>query len=70
MHAEVGPWIKVLPFTPFDQTDITTVNPIHSKCVCGSSNRRDSDRGRVQGRPHQLGRLHLLVRPHLPGVAQ
>jgi hypothetical protein len=48
---------------PLVQTHITIVNPIHSKCVCGSSNRLDSNRGRVQGRPH------LLVRTHLPGVA-
>jgi hypothetical protein len=49
---------------PLDQTDITTANPIHSKCVCENGNHRDSDRGRVQGQPH------LLVRPHLPGVAR
>jgi hypothetical protein len=66
---------------PLDQTDITTANPIHSKCVCGSGNRLDSNRGGVQVRPHQQGRPyvlvrphqqgqpHLLVRPHLPGVA-
>jgi hypothetical protein len=67
---------------PLDQTDTTTVNPLHPKCACGSGNRRDSDRGRVLGRPHQQGRPHLLIRPHqqgrphllirphLPGVAR
>jgi hypothetical protein len=49
---------------PLDQTDITTINPIHSRCVCGSGNHRVSNLGRVQGRPH------LLVRSHLPGVAR
>jgi hypothetical protein len=52
---------------PLDQTDITTVNPTHTNCVCGWGNRRDSDRGRVQGQPHQLGRPHLLIRPHQQG---
>jgi hypothetical protein len=49
---------------PLDQTDITTTNPIHSKCVCGSGNHRDSDRGRVLVQSHQQGG------PHLPGVAR
>jgi hypothetical protein len=49
---------------PSNQTDITTVNPLHPKCVCGSGKRWDSNRGRVQGRPH------LLVRTHLLGVAR
>jgi hypothetical protein len=61
---------------PLDQTDLSTTNPIHSKCVCGSDHRLDSNCGGVQGRPHLLVRPHqqagphLLVRPHLPGVAR
>jgi hypothetical protein len=40
-----------------DQTDITTVNPIHSKYVCGSGDRLDSNHGEVQGgRTSTVGR--------------
>jgi hypothetical protein len=58
---------------PLDQTDVTLVNLAHTKCVCGSGNRRDTDRSRVQGlpvRPHLLIRPHQQGRPHLPGVAR
>jgi hypothetical protein len=55
---------------PLDQTDITMVNPLHAKCVSGSRDWRDADRGRVQGWPHHQGRPHLLVRPHLPNVVR
>jgi hypothetical protein len=64
MHAEVGLWIQVLPSHHLDQTDITTVNPIHTKCVCRSGNLLDSDRGRVQGQPHQQDWPHLLIWSH------
>jgi hypothetical protein len=55
---------KCLFSHPLDQVDITTVNAIHLKFVCGSGNRLVLNHGGVQGRPH------LLVRPHLPGVAR
>jgi hypothetical protein len=48
-----------------DQTDITTENPILSKCVCGSGNRLVSNYDGVQGQPHLLVRSHQQGRPHL-----
>jgi hypothetical protein len=70
MHAEVGPWIQVLPSTPFGSNRHNHSESSPSKVCCGSRDRQDAGRGRVQGRPHQQGRPHLLVWPHVPGVVR
>jgi hypothetical protein len=53
-------WSKWSQLHPFDQTDVSLINLVHSSCACGEGSDWDRIRGTGQVRPHLAG-------PAVPG---